>query len=632
MESTKIVFWILEDKKVHSMETLISKTRYSERKVRSIISEIRKEEKQYGFKLVTIKNQGYCIQVFEESRFKEYEAIMSRESELDVLNRELRVSMILYYLLHTKEFTTLQTISKLLDVSSKTISNDVSYVREILQEYDLTLYTKAHYGMRIEGDERNIRKLFSRVTNDIHQYNHSNTMSDSLLSLQKDENIKRVLIETFSNNNILMTAAAIESILLHLWILLYRVKENNYVTDINVNAEIIDTRYYTAAKEVIEYLEQEYDMEVSKPEVDLLASQFFGKSILEDTPQYTKTKMTDIIQHTLEKIDVEYETEYSKDAQLIDGLLLHIYPLIMRLSFGLELSNSLIHILPAQYTSAFLIAMRFTEYHPDLESYSLSRDEIGYLALHFANYQERINLHRMQSIKSIVIVYENMRSDSSLLRTKIQIVFPNAKIKAIPFTNIGKYNLDDIELLLSTSKDIVLMKHSFVVNEPYDDREMNRIKNAVLFNYDNVVHKSIQIKDLFFKSLYFHESGKNYYQIIEKYALILEKQKYAKEGFAASVLEREKRMNTIYQNGVAGPHSIVPYANTDCIVIILLEDPIYHDDKKINCIFLINIRSGHMMLHQSVSQFIVQLMESEEQIKSVLRTESFERFIEIMKW
>lgn len=115
-----------------------------------------------------------------------------------------------------------------------------------------------------------------------------------------------------------------------------------------------------------------------KQEIDFLSSQFFGKSILEETPIQMKEEMIGSIKSTLNRIDKEYDESFAEDEELIDGLLLHIYPLIMRLSFGLELNNALIKILPAQYTSAFLMAIRFVEYHPELQGFLLSRDEIAF--------------------------------------------------------------------------------------------------------------------------------------------------------------------------------------------------------------------------------------------------------------
>lgn len=120
---------------------------------------------------------------------------------------------------------------------------------------------------------------------------------------------------------------------------------------------------------------------------------------------------------------------------------------------------------------------------------------------------------------------------------------------------IGKYNLDDIDLLLATGENMKLKKNAFVIKETLDDTEISRIKNAVLYNYQDVVHKSIQISDLFYSSLYFHDSNKNYLEIIRKYALLLEEKEYAKKGFVDSVI---------------GRNTMRPYANIDCMVIIIL--------------------------------------------------------------
>ena len=82
----------------------------------------------------------------------------------------------------------------------------------------------------------------------------------------------------------------------------------------------------------------------------------------------------------------------------------------MRVTYGLTLSDSLVKSVSVQYMNAFLVAMRFIDYHEELNEYQLSRDEIGYLALHFATHIERENQAKMQSIKKIVFIADSMKS------------------------------------------------------------------------------------------------------------------------------------------------------------------------------------------------------------------------------
>lgn len=629
MNKIKALFSILRSETFSSLEFLMKATGFTERKIRTLISELRSIGKRKGFDLQYKKNRGYFLEVKDEDAFSNFIADLENDTQIDVSDKNTRMLFTMYYLLNSKGFATKESIAQLLDVSLRTITNDLTDIKKTLAENNLTLFTKKHYGIKVTGDEWDIRKFFSKITSRIQNQNGNFSLNENYAELKRDVEIKKVLVDTFTKNSILMTPVSIDSILMHLWILLLRVKERNYVAEISVNEEVISRKYYAAANDIISYLEEKYDMEVSKQEVDLLASQLFGKSILEETPVQTKSEMIRSITEILEKIDAEYDSDYAKDEQLIEGLLLHIYPLIMRLSFGLELNNALIHILPAQYTSAFLMAIRFVEFHPELQQYSLSRDEIGYLALHFANHQEKMNLKRLQNIRSIVVIYENMRGDSGLLKVKLQMSFPNANIRLVPSINIKKYNLDDVDLILTTNRDLEIKKQFLMISEPVDDNEINRIRNVILYDYNDLVHKSIRINDLFFESLYFHEQGDDYLGIVRKYALLLEKDGWAKEGYADLVIERETRINTIYENGIAGPHSITPYAQKDCIVIIILDNDVHYQGKKVNCIFLINFRSGHMILHQSVSKFIVGLMKDGEKVKRINRTESFDEFLNI---
>lgn len=58
MSELKIVFKILKDEEVHSIDSLQNITGYSERKIRTIISELRSDGTKSGFEIETIKKQG----------------------------------------------------------------------------------------------------------------------------------------------------------------------------------------------------------------------------------------------------------------------------------------------------------------------------------------------------------------------------------------------------------------------------------------------------------------------------------------------------------------------------------------------------------------------------------------------
>jgi lichenan operon transcriptional antiterminator len=613
---------------IADLEGLKKETGFSESKIRGVIKELRDDGQKHGFKIETIRKVGYRVTVLDEESFHSYFERLKTKQESHAENRKSRVAFILYILICTEGYCTIETIAETIGVHRKTIVNSLIEVKQICKAYDLTFTTKKHYGIKISGDEVKIRKLFSKVIVQIQNTNHG--INKAFNKIKEDEQFQDFLAGVLVENDIILTSSALESVILHLSILLMRVKEKNFVTDIKIDSHMIEANYYQAAMALIEELQRRYGIQISIHERDLIAAQLFGKAVLEEVPVHTKKKMKQEIINVLSEIDQEYHTEYASDIDLSEGLLLHIYPLMIRLACDLELNNALFQTLPAQYTSSFMIAIRFIEIHPVLRDHRFSRDEIGYLALHFAGYLERKNTHYLKKIRSIVFIYQDIRSEAHLSKIKLENTFPNARVKVIHQSKITKYNLDDIELVLATDSKVNLKKEPFIINERIDENEIEKIKNAVLFNYQNIVNKSIKVSDLFEETLFFKEAGTDYLAILEKYSRLLEEKGFAKQGYSSSVLEREGRLDTVYENGLAGPHSIVPLGNVDCIVTIILDQLIHYHNKTVTCIFLINIRRGHMILHQGISQLIVRLMSNRELMEAVARTTKFEEFNQLL--
>jgi lichenan operon transcriptional antiterminator len=73
--------------------------------------------------------------------------------------------------------------------------------------------------------------------------------------------------------------------------------------------------------------------------------------------------------------------------------------------------------------------------------------------------------------------------------------------------------------------------------------------------------------------------SENYLEILAREGNFLEKEMWVENGFKKSVLEREKMIDTIYQNGVAGPHPMEQVAIKEVIDVVLLRKPVMYGEK-----------------------------------------------------
>jgi len=624
----KQLLQILQSLNIVSMNELKERLNISERKIRELLSELRQEEENI-FKIVTVSGRGYFLQIIDEEVFQIYLSKQNEEYQQDIAIKEYRVSLILFLLLQNTRYISLNQIAEILDVSRGSVINDLVEVRKQLKQYKIELDSRSHYGVKVVGKEKNIRQMLSKIS--------GNVIENQTLPLEffefigildfKEETAK--FVSLLNQYNIIMTNNAIESVLFHLKILIYRVIQNNYINEINISRDIIGETIYEISNEMISFIEEKHNIHVTKEEIDLVASQIFGKACSKNVPIEQNQEMENLIKEALKKADQDFATSFAEDESLMENLLLHIYPLIMRVSYGLALSDSLIGSISVQYMNAFLVAMRFIDYHKKLCDYDLSRDEIGYLALHFATYLEKENQKKLLNIKKIVLLVDNMRSSTTtLLKTKLQSSFPLANILVIPITSVSKHSMEDIELIIST-KDIIIPNQEskvVVIEKNLDEQQIRKIKNNILFNEISISQKTIGLNDLFYEDLFMIRENGEYLSLIEEMCDEMISKGYAQSGYKESVLEREKRFSTIYENGIASPHSLLQMANIDSIGVILLKNAISYKNKEIRCIFVINVKKGHLLLHQEISEFVVRIMSNRSKVKLLQLASTYQNF------
>ena len=625
----KTILDLLNQKPYVCTEEIEKTLACSKRQVGKYISYLRKVQNHHGFSIITVKSQGYQIVINDQEKFILFEQKLQSELPDQLFKKEHRQLLIMYLLLKNKDFIPIDQISKVIDVSKNTIMADLNEVRKIVKSFNVELISKKHYGIKFEGIEQNIRSLFSRITTEMLETRY---YSEQLFFFSKEfDNIfvRSDLIDLLKFNDFQLNDNMIDSLLMHIQILIHRIIQGNYINDISIRKDLIDHHSYRLAHSIVNHIQAKTQVAIPTSEIDLLASQIIGKSPSSNVPLELKDNYKQKIINALYKVDHDYSTNYAIDDTLIEYLLLHIYPLLKRVAFQLELKNSLIESVSAQYANQFIVAMRFIEYHDDLCKYQLSRDEIGYIALHFAAHQERMNQFGFEKIQKILLVGDFRQSNLLLAKSKINIHFPNAKVTTRTKSSLKGLMIEDVDLVLITEAipmpdlNVVCVE----VSEAFSEEDFIRIRNMLLLNQDLIQSKPIHgIVDLFFSELFFIDDGLDYEAVLKKYTRILVAKKYADKSYINSVLEREARFSTVYENGVAGPHGMDQKALIDSIAIIILKNSVINRDKQVRLIFLINIKQGHLFIHQEISDFLLKIMGDVSLVNRLCQITKFSDF------
>jgi len=620
---------LLEDTQPVARADLATKMSLSESTIRDLIKDVSQNSDKHGFKIQLIKGKGYIIQVEDKALLERY---LENEESVDVYNQEQRLEALIFYILQSNRYITIGELIDRMQLSRSTIVRDLKIIEKILSESRLKLIKKAHYGLKVVGQEQDFRKAFSKYVLNSTLYLEPTKNYKEFLERIENKELEDILTQALKESCLEISDVAFENVLTHLKILLYRVEQRNFITKADFTKDKVPKVYMDVAMSINNWIKRKFDILLPGEELRYLSTHISARTSTAMLDIKEREKLRREIKNILQKLDQEFLTDFENDNELIEALVIHMHPLIKRLYFNLQLENPLIEEIYIKYTNVFVVSYSFAENIKEKYGYCLTRDEIGYIALHFATHFERINNKSIERIKRIVVICATGGGSAHLIRLKLESVFPNAVVLTTSSVNADQFKTELPDIFLSTifmDKEIygvpVLQIKQFL-----DEREIRKIKEIAALHILKKPVKSnqlLRIQSLFFKEIFQKTDETNYLEIIKTQADKMIELNLAEQDFTDLVLERESKFTTIYQNGIAGPHPMKLNAKEDVIGVTILKNPIEWNGKIVRMIFLINVKKGHLFMHKEISALLLYLMENQEARDRIIKSDSFEEFL-----
>ncbi|NRG33072.1 BglG family transcription antiterminator [Niallia circulans] len=630
----KILIEILQkNDKVLSKNFLAEKMNLSDSSIRNLIREANSIGLKNGFQVELIRGEGYYLLVLDNKKFKRYMS-NSENNEYDVYNAKQRLKILLFTIFQMEGYFTFEQLAEKIKISRTTIVRDFKKVEKILNQHGLFLEKKAHYGLKITGTEQNYRKAFSEIVlaSDLF-LEPAQEFYKFLRSLNHNE-LRSLLSKTLIDKGLKMSDVAFDNILNHIKILIFRVRNKNFISN-QINVERYDKVYNEIATCITTWIEKQYDIRLPKSEGFLLSAHIAGKATAGSLGVTDRKELWEKIESILHQIDLEFSTELISDKELKEAILLHMFPLLNRMYNNLQLNNPIIDEIYRKYSNVFLIAFRFGELIEENYSLKLTIDEIGYLALHFAAHMERLKLKTLDKFKRIVVICSTGGGSAHLLKLKLESIFPKAIIVTSSANEIHRFKDELPDLFLATvpinesfgNIPVIHIKHWL------DDDEINRIKETVPMSieYKDGSYKGLNLLDLFSEKFFYKNITEDYLNLLFKLSNDLIHYGFAPKNYDQSVIERENKFTTIYKNGVAGPHALSLNAIKNTVSVAVYDKPIEWKGRSVQIVFLINLKKGHLFLHKEISRLLLHIMEDKYGLERLTSAKNFIQFKKELK-
>ncbi|WP_237672919.1 BglG family transcription antiterminator [Clostridioides difficile] len=375
-----------------SINSIANELNVTTRSVRTYIKQLNKDLGNDIAIIKYIKGQGYKLEIKDEQILNKIIDI-NRKNVFSLNSKEDRVEFILNYLTELDGFITLDSLADEMCVGRTTLVNDFQYVEKVLASYNLNLIKKQNTGMKLNGNELDIR-LF--ILNQLYKNSRKDfNNSKYFKGIKKEEiiNLEEKLLTLFKKNNFYVTDEMLREVINYIVVLVYRVKETKKVKDYDVKFDLLKSYdEYFIAREIKHIISEMFECILNDEEIIYLTIPLVSGNAPASECALNSSRINKNIDELMESIFNQIYVDmgiFINEDELRVGLGYHLSFTLNRLLFNIKLKNVLLEEIKQNYILPFKLAQIAGKVIEKKYNLEVSEDEIGYIAIHFSGYLER---------------------------------------------------------------------------------------------------------------------------------------------------------------------------------------------------------------------------------------------------
>ncbi len=433
--------------------------------------------KKYGLKLENHKGKGVEIKGNPETIEKLREDLGDQQYP-DAADREGRRRRLLFELLRDRTPHKLFYYSQMLGVSEATAGNDMDALYPWLEESRLGIVKRPGYGVILEGDERDYRDAMRRfieetagqsdayssgdITGEIFAEALLDAADSGIYSLLEGDTVRRVdkVLRGLNEPKILQLAdSAYAGLVIHISIVIERLQQGAALKSVPPemgNLEFWDD--YDLAVRILEAMEKEFEISIPRGELSYVLLHIRGAKMAytgeeqEFPADLGDDRLLPMIDRMIDVYNKDIANELKEDEEFLRGLLVHLRPVLVRLSTGLRIHNPILEDIKEEYADIFEACRRAAQVITEETGYEVNEEEVGFLAMHFGAAQERVRENKQYTRKvNIGIVCASGFGVARLMMTRLKDKLGDkAILKAYGKGEINKYVITGTDFFVST--------------------------------------------------------------------------------------------------------------------------------------------------------------------------------------
>ncbi len=632
----KIIKYLMSANKPITSYELASELQVSSKTIRNDIKELNRILEQIQAYIESQRGKGYQLIIKEEKSFHKFvkQALKDTQDKIPS-DSEDRIQYLMEKLLVNSDYIKIEDLADELYVSRSTLKNDLKSVRKILDKYHLFLEHKPYYGLKIVGNEIQIRYCISEYL-----YNQKSNLMDhqidwmEILPEKKLNIIKNSVLMHLRKNHIFISDISLQNLITHIAIACKRIQEKNSVEMREEHLkELKNKKEFLVVQEMAKDLYKQIGILFSDHEKAYLTIHLQGTkransaiekqeviSILEDEIQK-------IVKEMLQRIDEKYDLDLEKDEELFIAMCLHLKPAINRYKYHMNIRNPMLEEIKSKYPLSFDAALIGAEVLSEKMKIKIDENEIGYLALHIEVAQERKKKNGIKVPRCLIVCASGFGS-AQLLLYKLQRQFPDQLniLGTTEYYNLANQSFHNLDFIISTiSIHEKLPIPVIQVSTILEDSDLTKIKKMIVYKEASVEEYLKEEYTYFQKDFYTSK------EVIQFICEELRKDGKVNNAYVKSVLKREKYSPTSFGNMVAIPHPIEPQTKETFWCIVTLKKPIQWGNKSVQLVVLLNISKEKKQGLHPMHELLIRLLDNKEMVNNILKCKNYQQLRQMMK-
>jgi|GEM_PF-459964 Transcriptional antiterminator len=566
--------------------------------------------------------------------------------EESLVSSEVRSYYIAIRLLQRMDFISIEKVTQDMYISKSTVINDLIELEHFLKKYRISLIRKAKYGIRINGDEIDIRKAYVAAIGKIIGPLGKNISEKvaPFLGKMEVESFHDILRTIELHTGFSFADISYEEIFLQMAVTLYRVQSGFLVTAKEL--DLGDKLYKEDKKDKIGLqrllkgeIQEAYHVALQENDLDYIVNYIYSaKQQLdiakspESLPCFNQSEAYHIMMSILNRAEELYSLDLRADEELFDVFVQHLERLFRRSKNSIHVDNPFLETIKNNMVYEYEIAAYIVSQFNEIFHVEVHESEISFITLYIGAIFERIVSNQLVKRQPVVLVCAIGTGEAEFLQAKMTRVFPEITIRrVVPHNKLHRVELYHSDLVISTMPVALDGSDTFCISPILDTKDIQSIgdylkrKNVTLKSQDTHYPRLSRLMDRRITILQCDCKTKE--EVINLLGMRMAKEGYVDEEYIQSVLEREQLSDTSVGNNFATPHAFGSHVLTAGIGLMTLKRPIYWGKNKAQVVLMLALHYKTKENLHAIFTEVTDLMNDAYNVDQLIKAKKFSKLI-----